>query len=185
VAAATSTHSARELLAQREMFKRFIHARVGNDADAEDILQNSLIKALAHAGELRDDTKLTAWFYQVLRRAIIDHARSRQAVAAREQRWADDPALAADPETERALCRCFEPLIASLKPRHAALLRAVEFENRPVAEAAAALGLSANHASVALHRARAELRSRLEAFCGDCANGACLDCDCPPTASTG
>jgi RNA polymerase sigma-70 factor (ECF subfamily) len=183
VAAASSLRSARELFAQRETFKRFLRARVGHEADAEDILQNSLVKAVAKAGELRDDTKLTAWFYQVLRRASIDHARSRQAVAAREQRWADDPALAPDPATERALCRCFEPLIATLKPRQAALLRAVEFENRPVAEVAASLGLSANHASVALHRARAELRARLEAFCGDCANAACLDCDCAPAAA--
>jgi hypothetical protein len=37
---------------------------------------------------------------------------------------------------------------------------------------AVALGLTANNASVALHRARAELRTKLMDFCGDCA---CLD----------
>lgn len=185
MASPASTSSARELLSQREVFKRFIRARVGSDADAEDILQNGLIKALTHASEVRDETKLTAWFYQLLRRAIVDHTRSRRTAVDREQRWADDPTQTLDVETARALCRCFEPLIAALKPRHAALLRLVELENRSVAEAAAKLGLSANLASVTLHRARAELRKRLEELCGECANGACLDCDCPPTTSAG
>jgi len=47
-------------------------------------------------------------------------------------------------------------------------------------EAAKALQMTANHASVTLHRARAELRKKLQEFCASCADGACLDCDCGP-----
>lgn len=182
-----SDQLAESLVAQRAAFKAFLVTRVGNAADAEDILQTSLIKALQRAGELRDDTKLTAWFYQLLRHALIDHARSRESATVREHAWATDAsALAPSAADERALCRCFEPLIDLLKPKHSTLLRLVEFDGQSVSAAATALGLTVNNASVTLHRARAELRAKLETFCGDCAQSACLDCDCPsPVARDG
>src|SRR5207253_5746115 len=94
---------AAELQDRRAQFKAFLVARVGNEADAEDILQNGLIKALQRSHELRDETKLTAWFYQVLRHAIIDHFRSRKSAAALERLWTEDLA-APSHEVERALC---------------------------------------------------------------------------------
>jgi RNA polymerase sigma-70 factor (ECF subfamily) len=67
-------------------------------------------------------------------------------------------------------------MLPTLKPTHAELLRRVELQGEPVAAAATALGMTANNASVTLHRARAELRTRLMDFCGDCK---CLDnCEC-------
>ncbi|ACB75015.1 sigma-70 family RNA polymerase sigma factor [Opitutus terrae] len=180
----TSSAITDALLAQRGVFKAFLVSRLGNASDAEDVLQSSLLKAWQHGGELRDEARVSAWFYGILRHAVVDHLRQRNAAAAREQSWSTDPALAltSDAAAAKALCRCFEPLLATLKPRHAELLRRVEFEDQPVAAVAAALGLSTNAASVTLHRARGELRERLEAFCGACASGACLDCDCPPSS---
>lgn len=172
------------LLAQRAQFKAFLVSRLRNEADADDVLQNGLLKALQRAEEIRDDGKLTAWFYQVLRNAIIDHARSRQSAASRHHVWASDAALTADAAADhRALCRCFEPLIDSFKPKYAALLRLVELEGKSVSAAAITLGITPNNASVTLLRARAELRKQLQEFCGDCAKGACLDCDCGPAKS--
>lgn len=165
------------LLAHRQVFKAFLVARVGNEADAEDLLQNGLVKALQRADEINDGQKAVAWFYQVLRNVIIDHVRSRGAAARREDAWATEAvAETVDPETERQICACFEKLLPALKPAHAELLRRVELHGEPVAEAASALGITANNASVSLHRAKAELRRRLVDFCGDCA---CLDnCEC-------
>lgn len=171
-----------ELLANRDAFRAFLVSRLGNEADAEDILQNGLVKALRRAPELRDDTRITAWFFEILRNAILDHVRSRTAAVARERAWSSEREFASGADDERALCRCFEPLLAGLKPRHATLLRRVELDGCSVAATAAELGLNANQASVALHRARVELRAKLESVCGECATGACLDCDCPPPA---
>ena len=71
-------------------------------------------------------------------------------------------------------------VVGTLKPQHAELLRRVDLNGESVQDAARALKLTPNNASVTLHRARKELRSRLEAFCGACAEGACLDCNCAP-----
>ncbi len=167
------------LLAHRGAFKAFLVSRVGNEADTEDLLQNGLIKAIQRADELKDDEKRVAWFYQILRNVVIDHWRSRSAARKRDDAWAADaPTLADDVEAKRMLCGCFTHLLSSLKPIHSELLRRVDLEGRPVSATAIALGMPANNASVTLHRARAELRKKLQEFCGSCANGACLDCDC-------
>jgi len=174
-----STDVASALLAHRSAFKAFLVSRVGNAADAEDLLQNGLIKALQRSDELKDGEKSVAWFYQILRNVIIDHGRSRGAARRRDEAWATDAALAPDDrEAEKQICDCFAGLIPSLKPAHAELLRRVELCGESVSAAAIALGITANHASVTLHRARAELRAKLVDFCGACADGACLDCDC-------
>jgi len=165
------------LFAQREAFKGFLAARLGNAAEADDLLQIGLVKALAHGDTLREDEKLTSWFYSVLRRTLVDHFRSRQAARQRETDWVNETqALADDAEADRHICACFERLLPTLRPTHAELLRRVELQGEPVARAARALGLTPNNASVTLHRARAALRSQMTDFCSGCD---CLEnCDC-------
>jgi RNA polymerase sigma-70 factor (ECF subfamily) len=166
-----------KLLAHRQVFKAFLTSRVGNPSDAEDLLQNGLVKALGRSGEVKDGEKVVAWFYQLLRNVIIDHVRSRNATARRDDAWATDVmTLADDVETRRQICGCIEKLLPALKPMHAELLRRVELQGEPVAKAASDLGMAPNNASVTLHRARGELRAKLVNFCGDCQ---CLDnCGC-------
>lgn len=165
-------------------FKAFLVARVGSTAEAEDILQNGLLKALRHTDDLQDDAKLTAWFYQLLRHAVIDHYRSRAAGRRRDDTLGTTVAAlgediaAAPPGWEAQVCTCLGRVVDTLKPRHAELLRRVDLGGEAVQVAARAMKLTPNNASVTLHRARQELREKLRAFCGACADGACLDCDC-------
>ncbi|MDP1581585.1 MAG: sigma-70 family RNA polymerase sigma factor [Candidatus Didemnitutus sp.] len=170
------------LLAQRPRFRAFLISRLGSEADADDVLQNSLLKAMRSAGNVNDEQKLTAWFYRLLQNALVDHVRSRSANARRDDAWMTD-AAPRDEEAEKTACACVAGLLTELKPRDAELLRRVELHDEAVAEVARSLGLTAGAASVALHRARAVLRKRLEDFCGDCAKGACLDCDCADAQS--
>jgi RNA polymerase sigma-70 factor (ECF subfamily) len=173
------------LNAQRGAFKSFLAARVGSEAEAEDILQNGLVKALQRAGDLRDSEKVTAWFYQLLRHAVTDHYRAKGAGRRRDDALGtlvaaleEDVATAA--AFEAKICTCLGGVVDTLKPQQAELLRRVDLNGESVQEAAWALGLTANNASVTLHRARKDLKAKLEAFCGDCAANACLDCDCQP-----
>jgi RNA polymerase sigma factor (sigma-70 family) len=177
---------ARELNSQREAFKAFLETRVGSAAEAEDILQNGLLKAVQRAGDLQDDAKLSAWFYQLLRNAIVDHYRTRGARRRRDDALGTLVASLGEdvsptpPAWEAQLCGCLGSVVDTLKPQHAELLRRVDLNGESVQLAAKALRLTPNNASVTLHRARKELRTRLETFCGACAEGACLDCNCAP-----
>lgn len=167
------------ILARRSEFRDFLASRLGgNFADAEDLLQNSLAKSLHAAKTIDDQEKLVAWFYRVLRNAAVDHIRSRQAAVKREETWWHETRAGQDEAGRREVCHCFESLLPTLKPLHGELLRRVEMRNESVSDAARSLGLTASHASVILHRARKELRQRLESFCGSCADNSCFDCDC-------
>ena len=178
---------ARSLNDQRAAFKAFLVARVGNAAEAEDILQNGLLKALRSADTIADADKSVAWFYQLLRNAVVDHYRHRGAAKRRDDAVGTmlhalgEDIAAAPPGWEAQVCACLGSVVDSLKPRYAGLLRRVELDGEPVQDAAKALGISPGNASVTLHRARKELRDKLRAFCGACADGACLDCHCAPT----
>jgi len=82
------------------------------------------------------------------------------------------------PEAERTLCACLERLLPTLNPDYAELLRRVELQGELVSQVGRALGLTANNATVRLHRARVQLKERLEQTCRLCAKHGCLDCTC-------
>jgi RNA polymerase sigma factor (sigma-70 family) len=168
------------LVDNHRRFLAFVQKRVGDRAAAEEILQAAFVRGLEKAGEIRDEERAAAWFYRLLRNAIVDHWRSRgvetRAVEAlaRELGEAHEPA----PEVESELCSCFEPLLPTLKPEHAEILRAVDLGSTRPVDFAAARGITANNAMVRLHRARAALREKLVRSCRTCAEHGCLDCTC-------
>jgi RNA polymerase sigma-70 factor (ECF subfamily) len=175
------------LVAERETFRRFLAQRVGSDAEAEDILQESLLRALRHGGSLRRGGRAVAWFYRILRHALADHFRRKSAAARRHERLTHELAAAGENiaatsarDPDAALCACFEGVLPTLPPRHATLLRRVDLLGEPRPLVARELGLSSATLDVTLHRARRTLRRRLEILCGACSRESCLACDCRP-----
>jgi len=161
-------------------FLAFLERRVESRAAAEEILQEAFVRGLGQADEIRDDERAVAWFYRLLRNAVIDHYRARGAEArglealARELADASEP----PPEVEAALCRCFEALLPALRPEYSEILRRVDLEGGRPADFAREAGLTANNAMVRLHRARKALRADLQRSCRTCADHGCLDCSC-------
>ena len=167
-----------QLLQQLEAFTAFARARVGDPHLAADVVQDSLLKAVKSVDQLRDDESVTAWFYRILRRTLIDlyrrRAASQRAVEQLEQQFNKPP----DVQEERTVCACIESLIPTLKPDYAELIRRLDLDQQPAVAVGAALGLNANNLRVRHHRARQQLRERLEQTCRLCAKHGCLDCTC-------
>lgn len=168
------------LVENHRRFLAFLERRVGSRAEAEEILQAAFLRGLEREGELRDDDKVVAWFYRILRNAVVDHWRARGAEARAEEMLARELGDAQEPAPEIAgeLCRCFEPLLENLKPEYAEILRRVDLAGERPLDFAAAAGLTANNAMVRLHRARKALREKLQLACRTCADHGCLDCSC-------
>lgn len=167
------------LLQHREALLAFIRSKIGDDALAEDILQDSLLKALRAAPELSDEEKLVSWFYQIIRNAITDTYRRKAAAARRLERYAfDQPEAEPPPADEAALCACFAGLLPTLKPEYAELIEAMDLGGATPEEMAGRLDLNRNNLKVRHHRARQQLRQRLEETCRTCAKHGCLDCTC-------
>ena len=77
----------RLLESHRQFFLAFLQQRVESRAVAEDILQSAFVRGLEHGSELRDEESVVAWFYRVLRNAVIDHYRHRSASARAMETW--------------------------------------------------------------------------------------------------
>ena len=58
------------------------------------------------------------------------------------------------------------------------VLRRIDLDEEPIAEVARSLGVTTNHATVRLHRARGALRKLLQDGCGTDSVKACADCAC-------
>lgn len=163
------------LLENLDEFVAFARARVGNPELAADVVQDSLLKAIKSNGQLRDDESARAWFYRILRHTIIDLYRRRDVEQrALEKLQHDEP----DAAETNVVCYCLDRLIPELKPEYAALVRAVDLEDKPIEVVAKQLQITTNNANVRLHRARQQLRDRLEQTCKVCATHGCLDCTC-------
>lgn len=170
-----------ELVRERAAFVRFVRPRVESDAVAEEIVQSAFLRSLEHESELREGESATAWFYRILRNAVIDHYRRRDAAGRAAERLAQEMPEAIDeaPADERnRVCACVKNLASTLKPEYAGVLEKVDVEGRSVSEIAAEEGITANNAAVRLHRARQALKKRVEQTCRSCAEHGCIDCTC-------
>jgi RNA polymerase sigma-70 factor (ECF subfamily) len=129
---------------------------------------------------IREGESAVAWFYRLLRNAVVDHARRRAAADRSLQRWADELSntVQVDESLQQTVCACVSQLVDTLKPEYAAALRAVDVEGKSVSVFAQESGITPNNAAVRLHRARAGLGERLRTSCGTCATHGCLDCSC-------
>jgi RNA polymerase sigma factor (sigma-70 family) len=185
-ASATSRAALATLMEQHAVFRRFLIARLGSETDADDILQKSLLRVIERGVALRRNERVVAWFYRVLRNALVDHYRQTSAERRRLERLAGELSVGdADVVTpaagwEAAVCACFHGLLPALKPRYAELIRRVDLEGEPKASVAADLKLSRAAFDVALHRARQALRRQIELLCGACSQAGCLACECSP-----
>jgi RNA polymerase sigma-70 factor (ECF subfamily) len=58
--------------------RAFMRARVPDDATADDLAQETLLKVYRSRASLRDDDRLEAWLYRIARRTLIDYYRTRR-----------------------------------------------------------------------------------------------------------
>jgi RNA polymerase sigma factor (sigma-70 family) len=174
---------ASRLVDSHRQFLAFLERRLDDRALAEDILQDAFVKSIEKAETLRDDESAVAWFYRLLRNAIIDHHR-RGAVRSRALELLAGEmkdALEPPPEIHGAICACVGELAANLKPEYAEAIRRVELEDTPVQTYAGEAGITPNNAAVRVFRAREALRKQVRASCKTCADHGCLDCTCGKT----
>lgn len=167
------------LVARRPAFLAFVRARVRSEADAEDLVQQALLTAGAQVDRVRDEARLEAWFYRVLRNAIADHHVALARREARVEELAHEASSA--PPIEAAVCGCSLGVLATLPESYGSILRHADIDELSMSEVAAALGISVGNAKVRLHRARIALREALLAFCKTDSLASCRACGCDET----
>src|SRR5689334_12812642 len=134
---APSPDVVRTLVDNHDRFLKFLEPRLGTREAAEDVLQSAFVKAVERGDEIRDQESAVAWFYRLLRNAVVDHHR-RRAIDARAMTSKTQEPPAADPELEDAVCQCVKDIIPTLKGEYARILQKVEMEGAAIADVARA-----------------------------------------------
>jgi len=134
-----------------------------NDADAEDVAQEALLRAYRRFDRLRDRNRFRAWLVRITFRLALDRARSARRREQRETLWsqpapqASTEDIAASNEFQSRLERAMEDL--SPKLRLALLLAAME--GHTTEEVAAMLGVPPGTVKSRLFFARKQLAEKL------------------------
>lgn len=146
---------------------RVARAIVKDDAAAEDVMQETYLRAFTHLDQFEGRSSLATWLTRIAMNEAIARRRKMQPraeddddAAAPASAGATDPEVAAHrSELVDVLSRLVDALPENL--RVVFVLRAVE--GMSVADTAAALDLTEENVKVRLFRARAQLRERLSA----------------------
>ena len=174
----------RQLVGNEAAFRAFLRRRVNNEALAEDLLQQSLVRAVEHQHSLQKNGSVIPWFYRILRHAIIDAYRAQASEARKHDAFLQELTVSGEDKAapsnavKPTVCACLYKLLPSIRPNYAELIRRVDLEGESPDAVSHDLKLSRNNLTVRLHRARQALRNSLEESCGICSKHGCLNCAC-------
>lgn len=132
--------------------RAYYSRRLANAADAEDLVQDTLLALHRRRATYDANQPFTAWVYAIARYKLIDNFRRNKVRATIP--LDDAPALFADDEIAPASAkRDVEQMLETLPPNKRDLVRLTKIEGLSTAETAARLGLSESAVKVGVHRA--------------------------------
>lgn len=164
---------------QQQLLK-FIIAKVGDVAIAEDILQDVFVQVINKLDTLQDQTKLTPWLYQICRNKIIDYYRLKKlpTVSLAYSETAELVASGAHYSDIEQLERCIVMLIKDLGETFSPILLASEIQEHKHKDIAQSQQLSLSAVKSRVRRGRLLLREKLEACCNIEFNQQGIESDC-------
>src|SRR5438067_13634439 len=86
-----------QLAALLPRLRRFAHALSRNPADADDLTQSTIERALRSKSQWQPGTRLDSWAYRIMRNLWIDTARARSRKNAREAPEEEGLSVGEDP----------------------------------------------------------------------------------------
>jgi len=170
--------------AYRELVRRYerpifslIYRMVRNREQAEDLSQETFVKALNAIESYRPEYKFSSWIFKIANNVAIDHLRRREldtlsldgsphaltpeAVQATALQLGDRQETALEELEARELGGEIERAIAGLRPEYRSCILLRHVEGRPYEEIATMLDLPLGTVKTYIHRARGELREAL------------------------
>jgi len=142
---------------QREIFVFFLRV-AGDRAEAEDLMQETFVRACHAALRFRGDSSVRTWLFGIARRVLMETSRRGASDARSSLEQVDVPITPVDHDARLDLQREFATL--SMQDRETLML--VDYLGFAPAEAAQLTGTDPDAFRMRLHRARQRLRERIE-----------------------
>lgn len=161
----------REIYGQHQAGVRaFIAGMVRDWPLADDLCQETFLRALEHEGDLDKPAMVKPWLYRIARNLSLDYLRQRKALGHRREELSPElHDLQAD-LTHSLLERqemsfCVRAKVALLPPEQASIIHLHDLAGLSHAEIGQVLQITEGAAKVRLHRARRALKEVLEREC--------------------
>ena len=155
--------------------RKRVYLIVRNLEDAEDVVQDTLLKAYRHLQEFRETYAFSKWITRIAINTALMLLRKRKSrpevpydhAGETDQSWSTWDIPDPSPSTERAYARretleYITRAVKGLPARYRGILEQYHVEDKSLQEAADGLGITVASAKLRLFRARRTLRSRLE-----------------------
>lgn len=151
----------------------FIFDMVGDRSQAEDLAQETFVRAYQHIAGLRDDSKLSTWLFgiakNVARESLRERPRQRRQVGIDERPVLDlsDGKPAPDGHLlDKELNGVIQHALSALDEDKRLVFTLKVFQQRSYEEISEITGFSVGKLKTDLHRARAAMRRRLGPYLG-------------------
>jgi len=133
-----------------------------NDADAEDVAQEALLRAFQRFDRLREPQRFRGWLVRIAFRIALDRMRSAKRRALRETEWMHASGATANGVPARAeFQRRLEAALAELPDKLRMVLLLAAMEGHSLEEVSALLGIPMGTVKSRLFFARKKLAERL------------------------
>lgn len=147
---------------------RLAYRMTGNEQDAEDVVQESFLKAYRQLGRFESRADFGTWIYRIAANCCVDLLRARDSRRGEHVELADGSSLLAErtPGPERLVHSAeidqrVRRALGSLTPLERAAFTLRHYEGRSIEEIRSLLGLSATAAKHSVFRAVKKVRSAL------------------------
>ncbi|MBL4796594.1 MAG: RNA polymerase sigma factor SigZ [Oleispira sp.] len=152
----------------RASLKAFLHSKVSNAADVDDLLQDILLKTYQNLSKVRENESIKSWLFQIANHSIIDFYRRNKTFSELNQEEAVSETVwlkAQERNIKQELSACIEPFIHALDESDAELLITIDINGESQRQYAENLGISYSTLKSRVQKARAQLRSLFDNCC--------------------
>jgi RNA polymerase sigma-70 factor, ECF subfamily len=169
----------RLLMKAQEIAYRFSLLVCGHADDADDAMQEALLKTYRHAAQIKEPEAFRTWLYRTVKNACLISRRKRVDEPARlhsldevsisedgavQAIEVEDPGRRPDQVMENTrLRKALHRALQTLTPENRLIVFLREIEGLSTRDVAAVVGISEANVKTRLHRARLSLRQHLEA----------------------
>lgn len=144
---------------------RTIARRVGNESDAQDVLQEVFLRALRNSETLAEARTPLAWLYTVTNAAIADHFRKKSRTPSGNAAGLETLIEPANEVEVEGLTRCLFPLVKALPAPYQQALTFTDLEGGKQVEYARLNQLKPSTARSHVQRGREMLRKMVLGCC--------------------
>ncbi|MEW6442367.1 MAG: sigma-70 family RNA polymerase sigma factor [bacterium] len=149
---------------------RFVRSLVGDPSAADDVVQETFLRAFQHLGQVRDPSKVSSWIFSIAYHVCQDHFRKHKGTLGEQPAPESGPELAEEPSIQeeidqRRMSACVQEKIHLLPLQLRSVILLADTMELSCREVAEILHLSEANVRVRLHRARKKLREVLEKEC--------------------